>query len=258
MSLRWRFPICMLVSFVLWPMLSWQDAWASSREEGTRVNLAAVATEAVDSDEVVVDFRVVAEGKDVAALAARVDQASQRILTQLKAEKGLQLRTRNRHLQAVSHYERAAGKTVRDGWRLEQQSRIRSRRLDAVAGWLAKIEQAGARLDRLQYGVSRETLARVRSRLRQRAIAGFRRQAGEIAGALAATDYRILQLTTDSYPPGPPMRTERMMMAVSSDGGRPALTPGKEEVTLRVSGQILLPEKTFPAIIPSPSRPDGR
>ena len=238
---RWQILLGFL--FFCWLSVAKAEGIADA-QKGTLVTLTAEASMAVDSDEVIVDFRVQAEAKDTAGLAWRVDELSRQIARQLASEKGLQLATRNRRLQPLHHYDRDQGKSVRDGWRLLQVTRIKSQRLKAVSNWLAKIEQRGAQLDHLQYRLSQEKALAVQAQLRRQAIASFRRQADEIAVALGADSYRIIHLSTAANSSPQPMPEQRLMMAVAADSG-PSLAAGKQDVTLHVSGQILLPEKVF-------------
>jgi predicted secreted protein len=210
--------------------------------KGTVVSLAASAAQILPNDEVVVSFRIEAEGRKAAALGARVNRISQAVSKRLAREKGVHLATTGRSLEPRWHLDNASHRQVRDGWRMVQNGRATSRDLDAVAAWVDAIELAGAHLDGLRFRISASALQAAENRLRMRAIARFRAQAAATAKALDATSFRILRISTDHSAPGP-----MPMMAMARGAAPvPALAAGQGRVTVGVSGTILLPERDYP------------
>lgn len=208
--------------------------------KGSVVSLHASAEQALPNDEVVVRFRIEAEGNDAAVLRRRVNRISRAVSERLGREKGVVLATTGRRLAPVWRDDKLSHRRVRSGWRLVQTGEAKSRDLAAVPDWVDAIERAGAHLDGLRFQASPAALQAARERLRLRAIARFRTQAAATAKALDASSYRILRLSTDGTVPRP-----LPMMAVAGRASAPALTAGESRVTVRVSGEILLPERDY-------------
>lgn len=214
----------------------------AAEAKGTVVSLGAQATQVVANDEVVVHFRIEAEGRDAAALRRRVNRISQVVSDRLGREKGVVLTTTGRRIEPVWRDDKVSRRRVRDGWRLVQNGQIESHDLAAVADWVDAIERAGAHLDGLRFRASVVSLQAARDKLRTQAIARFRAEAASAAKALGASSFRILRLNTNAVLPGP-----RPMMAMARVASAPALVAGESRVTVTVSGEIRLPERDYPA-----------
>lgn len=211
---------------------------------GTRVALTAQAAETLPNDEVVVRFRIEAQGPKAAVLRDRVNRISRAVDVRLKREKGVVQATLGRSVAPVWHYDSVTHKQVQDGWRLVQSAQATSGVLDAVPDWVDAIEKAGAHLDSLTFRVSAGAMEKAREHLRLRAIAEFRARAGMIARALSASSFQILELHTDTALPRQPRPLALAQAAQATP--RPVLEAGESRVTVSVSGEILLPERNYP------------
>jgi predicted secreted protein len=214
--------------------------------KGTQVSLSAMAEEMLPNDEVVVRFRIEAEGPRADALRQKVNHISQVVSERLGREKGLVQQTTGRRMEPVWHYDSASRKQIRDGWRLVQSEQVTSTQLDAVPDWLDAIEQAGAHMDGLTFCVSRQAQHAAQDRLRLQAVAEFRARAAATAKALGAVSFRILRLNTNAIMPRPILQPMMGMAMAAKAQAEPALEGGQGRITVTVSGEILLPEKDYP------------
>ena len=97
--------------------------------KGSVVSLHASAQQMLPNDEVVVRFRIEAEGKDAMVLRRRVNRVSRAVSERLGREKGVVLATTGRRIEPVWRDDRLSHRRVRDGWRLVQTRRAASRDL---------------------------------------------------------------------------------------------------------------------------------
>ncbi|MDQ6971034.1 MAG: SIMPL domain-containing protein [Mariprofundaceae bacterium] len=118
-----------------------------------------------------------------------------------------------------------------------------SLQLDHVADWLDDIEQAGARLDGLNFRISDAFRESKNRELRLKAVQQFRNKAAAMARALDAASYRIINIRAGAGSPPAP-RMARAVMAMSADAP-PALNSGESRLSVSVSGEIQLPEKSY-------------
>ncbi len=213
---------------------------------GTHVTLTAQADELLPNDEVAVYFRIEAQGAKADILRNKVNRISRVVGERLKREQGVTLSTLGRRMEPVWHYDSVAHRQVQDGWRLVQSVQAVSTELDAVPDWVDAIERAGAHLDSLHFQVSHHAMDIARERLRARAIAEFRGRAAASAKALDASSFRILNLNTASTMPQPRPMQAMALARVAPAAAPPALEAGETRITVTVSGEILLPEKSYP------------
>ncbi|OIO71594.1 MAG: hypothetical protein AUJ58_00050 [Zetaproteobacteria bacterium CG1_02_55_237] len=198
----------------------------------------------MDNDEVVVNFRIEAEGKQAEGLQKQVNDISHKVNALQDKHAGLKQQTTGRSLQAVSHYDKSLGRQVRDGWRLVQNEQVISHELAGVEQLVDDIEKAGSHLDQLSFRASDSASEKAVEILRMQAVQKFRNQAATMAKALEAPSFRILRLSSDSRTPPMPLM-QRSMMAMSPAEAAPSFNIGESELSVTVSGDILLPEKSF-------------
>lgn len=232
---------CLVLSMLLMPS---SPAMADT-PQGTIVSLSAQAEEKLPNDEVVVRFRIEAQGKNVDALRNKVNRISQAVDERLKSEKGVEQTTIGRRMEPIWGYDNATHKQVQNGWRLVQSVDAVSTELDAVPQWVDAIERIGARLDSLNFRASRQATNTTRERLRTQAIADFRRRAAATAKALDAFTFQIMTLSTDTTVPRPAPLQYMALAKAPVASSSPALEAGESRITVTVSGQILLPVKDY-------------
>ncbi|MDQ7011203.1 MAG: SIMPL domain-containing protein [Mariprofundaceae bacterium] len=222
-------------------------AFAADIPKGTRISLSAVAETALPNDEVVVHFRVQAEGNKPAPLREEVNAISEKIKQRLEKESEVKLTTTSRRLEPLWEYNKLARKRERIGWRMLQTGRIASTRPESVSDWLEDIEKAGARLSGLQFRISAATLHDAQDALRLQAIRSFRSQARGVARGLDAKSFRIIRLQTSGQQPVYPVRRDMAGVAMMESKSAPALSAGESKLSVTVSGEIEVPFKDFPA-----------
>jgi len=235
--MKYLLALCLLFPTPVW-------AGEAQPEKGTVVSLSSTAEALLENDEAVVDFRIEAAGGNAAALQAEVNAIARKVKAVLDRQAGLKQQTTGRSLQPMSHYDKASGRQVRDGWRLVQSERVVSLDLDAVPVWVDGIERAGGHLDRLSFGISDQTGETALERLRIQAVQQFRTRAAALASTLDAPSFRILNLRSDNrMPPAPVM--QRGVVAMSAANAAPTLNAGESRLSVTVSGEILLPDRRF-------------
>jgi len=234
------------ILLLTWLVMS-MPAFAADMPKGTRISLSAVAETALPNDEVVVHFRVQAEGNKPAPLREQVNAISEKIKQRLEKENDVKLTTTSRRLEPLWEYNKLARKRERVGWRMLQTGLITSTRLDAVPEWLDDIEKTGAQLSGLQFRISSPTLHDARDALRLQAIRSFRSQARGIARGLDAKSFRIIRLQTSGQQPVYPVRRDMAAVAMKESRSEPALSAGESRLSVTVSGEIEVPFRDFPA-----------
>lgn len=213
-------------------------------DNGTLLSLSATASMNVENDQLEVNFRIEAEGLHAAKLQAIVNDTSRRVQALLAQHPDIKVQTTGRSLQALTHYDKTKGQQVRDGWKLVQSERAISNDLEAVPAWVDGIERAGAHLNKLNFNVSAKTSETILEKLRMLAVQKFRMLAASMSKALDAPSFRILNLRTDNrLPPSPVM--QRSLMAMSPAESAPSFNAGESRLSVTVSDDILLPEKSF-------------
>jgi len=222
-------------------------AWADEApaQAGTLVSLSATAETLLGNDELVVAYRIEATGKRAAGLQDTVNGIARKVKAVLDRQgETLKRQTTGRSLQSVTHYDKASGRQVHDGWRLVQNEQVTSMNLDTVTGWVDDIEQAGAHLDRLAFGLSARMEKTALDALRMQAVLQFRARAADMAEALDASSFRIVRLRSEQrMPPSPVL--QRGVLAMAARDAAPVLHAGESRLSVTVSGDILLPDKSF-------------
>lgn len=210
----------------------------TSQPEGTRVSLAAEASEAAVNDELVVHYRITERGGNARVLRQKVNAIAQKIEARLKSEK-VKHKTTSRRLSPVS----SDGVFSTREWEMLQSGEIKTGDLEAVSGWLGDIEATGAKLNHLQFKVSDTAHKRIEERLKLEAIASFRSKAATIAKGLSGKSFKIIQLNTSGSAPVMAYRQEKSYSMISS---APQLSAGESTIKVNVSGTIEVPFKSFP------------
>jgi len=209
---------------------------------GTRVSISAQAEARATNDEVVVSFRIIAEGPLPRPLQQEVNRISQAVDKRLASEK-LKLKTTDRRMEP--QWDRQHNRRI--GWRLEQTAEAKSQDLDVVPEWVQAIEELGVQLQGVSYRVSSKASRAVQDELRKQAVASFRAKAATMAKALSAPSYRVISLQTAQAQPVYPARG-RMVMGMAMEAAEPpAMQAGESRISVSVSGEIELPFRDFPA-----------
>jgi len=123
---------------------------------------------------------------------------------------------------------------------------VTSSKIDAVPDWVDAIEKEGAHLDSLSFRISEAAMKPALDNLQLQAVQAFRSKAASMAKALDASSFRIANLQTGNQMPAYQRGQPAMMMRASADEA-PSLNAGEGKISVTVSGEIILPEKDFPA-----------
>ncbi|MBI1424234.1 MAG: DUF541 domain-containing protein [Gammaproteobacteria bacterium] len=225
---RWRIRLALSLLMLVSVSLS----TAAETPSYDRVQLSAQAVADVENDTLVAVLSVQRQGTDVARLATEVNQVMAGAIKRCKQVTAVSVQTLDYQTNPV--YE----KQHRTGWSVTQSLELRSGDSDVLSHLLGEL-QANLMLQSMQYEVSAKRLEQAQASLIGQAIASFSRRAQEITHHLGRKRYRLVNLRVDTggnlqQPPTPRYR----VMAEASSA--PSLEPGKQQVTVTVSGEIEL------------------
>jgi len=216
----------------------------SDQNQPTKIFLSEHASSLVSNDEVLIQFRIEARGKDSNKLRESVDKMSKNIIRALSKENGVSITTTGRRTDPT--YGKGKNGQERNGWMVSQMSSISSNKLDAVPHWLEAIEAEGALLKGLQFKVSDELRKRTQAMLRLQAISQFQQQAADVAKAMSATGYQVTQLQTSGAFPEPMLQQRSAVPMMMRAESLPVLEAGESRIRVDVSGEIEISKTEFP------------
>jgi predicted secreted protein len=208
-------------------------AFAEHPDFYDRVRLSAQAVATVDNDTLVADLSARRQGSDAAKLAMEVNQIMAKAIKRCKQESAVEVQTRDYQTNPI--YE----KQHQTGWIVSQSLELKSQDTQAISRLLGDL-QSSLLLQGMHYEVSPEQRSQAQDSLIRKAISNFTRRAQNITQQLGRTHYRLVSMQVDtgdvSNPPYP-MQNYRVMAEART---APALEPGKQQITVSVSGVIEL------------------
>ena len=207
-------------------------ATAAETPSYDRVQLSAQAVADVENDTLVAVLSVQRQGTDVARLATEVNQVMAKAIKRCKQVTAVSVQTLDYQTNPV--YE----KQHRTGWSVSQSLELRSGDSGALSRLLGEL-QANLMLQSMQYEVSAKRLDQAQESLIEQAIASFSQRAKDITHHLGRKRYRLVNMRVDTggYIQQAPAPRYRVMAEAKA---APSLEPGKQQVTVTVSGEIEL------------------
>ncbi len=198
------------------------------------LSLSATATIEVPKDLMSVVFTVTRDGADSGAVQTQIKQALDAALAEARriAKPGqVDVQT-----GAFSLSPRYSQKGVINGWQGTAELRVEGRDMPAIATLAGKINTMT--VNRVEYGIARETREKLEQDAAAQAIAAFRAKAASASKLFGYADYTVreVNISTDAQMPVP-YRVETAMMK-SADAAPLPVEAGKGSVTAVVNGAV--------------------
>jgi predicted secreted protein len=200
------------------------------------LSLSASATIEAPKDLMSVVFTVTRDGTDSGAVQTQIKQALDAALAEARriAKPGqVDVQT-----GAFSLSPRYSQKGVINGWQGTAELRVEGRDMPAIAQLAGKISTMT--VNRVDYGIARETREKLGQDAAAQAIAAFRAQAASASKLFGYTDYTVreVNVSTSEQVPMPYRAEATMAMAKSADASPLPVEAGKGTVTAAVSGAV--------------------
>lgn len=203
------------------------------------LNFSSSATQEFEHDQMTVVLQVVREGAQAADVQSALRQALETGLVEarkaVRPAGALEVRT---GMFSVNPRYGATGRVA--GWQGTAQMVVEGTDLPAVAQLVTRLQPMT--VADVRYGLSRELRQRKQSEVAAQAIATWRSKAVELAGAFGQPRFTLGEVTVNSDE-GMLMRPLMMARAASAEASAAApmpIEPGRGQITVTVSGNVLL------------------
>jgi predicted secreted protein len=199
------------------------------------LSLTATATIEVPKDLMSVVFSVTRDGTDSAAVQTQIKQALDAALAEArKAAKPGQVDVQTGTFSLSPRYSQ---KGVINGWQGTAELRVEGRDMPAIATLAGKINTMT--VNRVEYGIARETREKVEQEAAAQAIAAFRAKAASASKLFGYADYSVREVNVSTNEQVPmPYRGEAVMAMKSADAAPLPVEAGKGTVTAVVNGAV--------------------
>ncbi len=205
-------------------------------EQGHTIHFNVSESERVDNDQVSITFRYVAQapsGELVMQLINQKMQAAVRILKNFP-----QMETQTSQYQVRPIYNK---KQIITHWQGQQNLTITTANRTGLPKLLAQL-QPYLNYQSMRFHVSKETQKEIKNKLLSRALKSYQNRAKQIARSFGADHFQLLETHIDS-PNLPSPRADNYLRAhaMSETASMPAMSAGKSEVRVHISGKIFIP-----------------
>jgi predicted secreted protein len=222
-----------LLPFMLLVSLT-QPVLANDKAYFDRINLSAQAVADVANDTLVMVLAAQRQGNDVVKLAGEVNLIMSQAIKRCKQVEGIEVQTLDYQTSPI--YE----KQHQTGWRVSQSIQLKSKDSKALSTLVDNLQNT-LMLESMHYQVSPEQRNKAEESLIGKAIAAFQHRAQNITQHLGRQRYRLVNMQVDTgnaFQQPIRMQTYQAFDAVRATA--PAIEPGKQRVTVTVSGVIEL------------------
>jgi predicted secreted protein len=199
------------------------------------VSLTADASVEVPKDLMTVTLTTTQEGEDASAVQSALKQALDAALAQARAVARpgqVDVRTGN-----FSLYPRSNDKGVLTGWRGSAELMIEGRDMPTISALAGRI--SSMTVNRVGYGLSRESHEKHEGEVAAQAIARYRAKAADYVKQFGYAGYTIREVNVMSNEPSggvvPMMRMQKM---ASAEAAPLPVEAGKAVVTVTVNGSV--------------------
>jgi predicted secreted protein len=199
------------------------------------LSLTASATIEVPKDLMSVVFSITRDGTDSAAVQTQIKQALDAALAEArKAAKPGQVEVQTGTFSLSPRYSQ---KGVINGWQGTAELRVEGRDMPAIATLAGKINTMT--VNRVEYGIARETREKLEQEAAAQAIAAFRAKAASASKLFGYADYTVREVNVSTNEQVPmPYRGEAVMAMKSADAAPLPVEAGKGTVTAVVNGAV--------------------
>jgi len=227
----------LLISSMLFLLNFTNLAFADTTQpQGNKVYFSISETQKVPNDTITMQFNRVAEGISAQAVANEINIKMQEAIKALRPYPDIIVKTSQYNIHPVYN------KQVITHWRGQQTLVLTLENKPGLVKILTKIQPYLA-YQSMQFGVSDELQHQILGQLTDKAITQFRDKASRIAHNFNAPSFKILEThinTPNSVMPRA-MYARADVAMVSSKMAAPVVEAGQSQVTVTVSGTILLP-----------------
>lgn len=199
------------------------------------IQLSATATTEVSQDELNAVLQVMVTSSDPQAAADEVNQRMLKLLDQLEGEDNIEYSTTAYN----SHPRYDDGKIVR--WQVSQQLRLSSQHFDSFTQFITRA-QSHATVQNMHFSLSESMAEKYKNQLTRDAIDRFREKAEVVQRQFEKSGYRLvnLNINDEGFSRRPMMESMMVRSDSASKQASVSVEPGKDEVTVTVSGQVQL------------------
>jgi predicted secreted protein len=199
-----------------------------------RVNFQVSALEEVENDTLVVVMYSERSGQEPSTIADEVNQNISWAVDLAKKTSAVKVQTL--HYRQDPLYKNQSI----SGWKVRQSIRLESTEVASLSALIGEL-QGRLSVASLRYAVSTTRHNEVERRLIAGALSRFKSRAQQIQTELGRTDYRIVNIDViTSGRSSAPVRGRAVAMMDESAVVAPAIEPGVQTVSVRVSGTIEL------------------
>jgi predicted secreted protein len=199
------------------------------------LSLSATATIEVPRDLMSVVFTVTRDGTDSGAVQTQIKQALDAALAEARrVAKPGQVDVQTGGFSLSPRYSQ---KGVINGWQGTAELRVEGRDMPAIATLAGKINTMT--VNRVEYGIARETREKLEQEAAAQAIAAFRAKAASASKLFGYADYTVREVNVSTNEQVPmPYRGEAVMAMKSADAAPLPVEAGKGIVTAVVNGAV--------------------
>lgn len=206
---------------------------AAEEEHYDRISLSAEAMEDIPNDTLVVVLYAQREGDELSKLADDVNQAITRAVKRSKQMLDVEVQTRAYQTHPVYQQQRLSG------WRVRQSIQLKSRNIKTLSELIGELQSSLA-VESMSYTVSHEQRTRMEEILIGKAIAAFQQRAQQITRHLGRKKHRLVHMDVQRNGGMQPMLQRSFSPMLESKAAAPTVEPGKQTLTVTVSGVIEL------------------
>lgn len=215
----------------------------TNETDKTVITLAADAFKEVPQDRVILTLTKEARGNDPKALADEVNKAINQVMESGKGNQQLQLQSGAYNLWPQPDYDDNGKRTAKVTYVVNGEVIVSSKDMVEATRFVEQVSEQ-MNLSNIAFEMSREVRQEVENEIRAAAIQAFQAKARAITREFGFDNYDIKNVRLEDssmvQSPKPRLGVAKAAMAQSADFSGPALSAGKERVTITVSGEIAL------------------
>ena len=217
----------------------------TQKTDGTVLRLSVTERTEVTQNNLVARLRFKAEADEARTLQNKINKAMEKGMRAVKKQKDVSVKTGRYNIRQQYEYRTQNGnrKRVLRGWRGQQALILESEKPEGVLTAVRDLQNMNFAMQNLSYQVTPELREKTRDSLLENAVQKLRMRAERVAKALGKNDVDVAELqigkSNNNNRPRPRMM-QAMTESVSSKMQTPTADPGETNITLTVSGKVIL------------------
>lgn len=214
-------------------LLSTAIGHASETNHSNRIHLSADASMQVANDTLVAVLYSQQEGLDTTDLADKVNRQISVAIQIAEKMENIDVKTLSYNTSPV--YK----KSQVSGWRVKQSIQLKSRDSQALSKLIGRLQSTLA-VQSINYMVSDQARKTAQDELIVKALTNFETRAELISKTMHSDKYKLIEMSVNTGYSGQPQQPVMRSMAAEAYVASPTLQPGKQQLTVSVSGSIEL------------------